>query len=85
MADQKKFTTMMEKISGSDRNWSLAADYIEENGLKSYGFVCVTTKADMEKMLMEDHILGIAVEHGNKIRIKIPPRSRKNKSGDGGI
>lgn len=62
MADQKKFTTMMEKISGSDRNWSLAADYIEENGLKSYGFVCVTTKADMEKMLTEEHILGIAVE-----------------------
>ena len=53
---------MMEDISGSDINWSLAADYIEENGLKSYGFVCVTTKADMQKMLTEDHILGIAVK-----------------------
>lgn len=62
MADQKKFTKMMEDISGSDINWSLAADYIEENGLKSYGFVCVTTKADMQKMLTEDHILGIAVK-----------------------
>ena len=62
MADQKKFTKMMEDISGSDINWSLTADYIEENGLKSYGFVCVTTKADMQKMLTEDHILGIAVE-----------------------
>lgn len=49
MADQKKFTTMMEKISGSDRNWSLVADYIEENGMKSYGFVCVTTKADRRR------------------------------------
>lgn len=62
MADQKKFTKMMENISGADTNWSLAADYIEENGLKSYGFVCVTTKADMQKMLTEDHILGIAVK-----------------------
>lgn len=62
MADQKKFTKMMECISGGVTNWSLAADYIEENGLKSYGFVCVTTKVDMQKMLTEDHILGIAVK-----------------------
>lgn len=62
MADQKRFTNMMEDESKADINWRVAADYVEENGLSSYGFACVTTKADMQKMLKEDHILGIAAD-----------------------
>lgn len=63
LSDQKQFMNMMEEESRFDTNWKLAADYIEENGLSSYGFVCVTTKADMQKMLKEEHVLGIVAEN----------------------
>lgn len=63
MQNQHKFTSMMADYTGRDtENWQTVADYIEEHGISSYGFVCITTKADMQKMLKMDAVIGIVPE-----------------------
>ena len=64
MEDQNRFTNMMEKYTGSSMYKSIA-DYIEKNGISSCGFVCIATKADMQKMLDMDSIIGIVPENWN--------------------
>ena len=64
MGDQHKFINMMEEYTSSIFDKSIA-DYIEENGISSYGFVCIATKADMLKMLEMDDIIGIVPESWN--------------------
>ena len=61
MGDQHRFASMMEKYTNVSFNNSIA-DYIEKNGISSYGFVCIATKADMQKMLEMDDIIGIVPE-----------------------
>lgn len=61
MGDQHRFTDMMEEYTSGVFDRSIA-DYIEQNGISSYGFVCIATKADMQKMLDMDDIIGIVPE-----------------------
>lgn len=65
MEDQHKFTKMMEKYIGGSAAWKSTADYIEENGITSYGFVCITDKESMQKMLEMDSVIGIVPEKWN--------------------
>ena len=55
---------MMEEYTSGIFDKSIA-DYIEENGISSYGFSCIATKADMQKMLEMDDIIGIVPESWN--------------------
>ena len=64
MGDQHKFVNMMEEYTSGIFDKSIA-DYIEENGISSYGFSCIATKADMQKMLEMDDIIGIVPESWN--------------------
>ena len=63
MADQKQFTDMMLDFSNYDTlNWKNTADYIEDNGISSFGFVCIAQKEDIQKMLQMDEIISIVPE-----------------------
>lgn len=66
MGDQEQFLELMDSVNGTvinmanrPQSFRQAADFVEENGLSYYGFACVTTKADMLRMLEAEEILGI--------------------------
>ena len=60
LEDREEFVNMMEYGRTSyTGKFKESARYIEEHGLNCYGFVCITTKADMLKMLENDEIIGI--------------------------
>lgn len=70
---QKRFVTMLKYMSKqeeflgaicqqSGERYADAADYIEQNGLKIYGFACVGYKADLLKINQTDEVFGIYTE-----------------------
>lgn len=59
MADQKEFTEMI----GKDQ-WKFdeMADYVEENGLEIYGFVCIVGKEELLKLSGHEDVYQIYTE-----------------------
>lgn len=69
LLDQKNFLTMMAKASGqispdgayedAALMYNNALQYIEQNGIRYYGFLCYADKSGMQKMLDNKDILCI--------------------------
>lgn len=70
---QNRFVTMLKYMANQDEflgticqqsaeRYEDAADYVEQNGLKIYGFACVGYKADLLKMNQTDEVFGIYTE-----------------------
>lgn len=70
---QKRFVTMLKYMSKQEEFLSAicqqsaeryedAADYVEQNGLKIYGFACVGYKADLLKINQTEEVFGIYTE-----------------------
>ena len=60
MSEQDEFLGMVGQQTGE--TYAEAADYIRENGLQVYGFVCVADKETLLEMSEEEEVFGICTE-----------------------
>lgn len=65
MDDQKEFLDVIEPQAATFGKFRGAARFIEENGLKYYGLVCIATKEDILHMMEQEEIIGIVPQEWN--------------------